>query len=64
MQWSFGITCWEIFSLRLESYSSVDVLQMTNYLKGGGTLEQPPLCSDEMYVVGSLSFPFNTCETL
>ncbi|XP_065919834.1 tyrosine-protein kinase receptor UFO-like isoform X2 [Dysidea avara] len=47
--WSFGITCWEIFSLGLEPYPSVDVLQMTNYLKGGGTLDQPPLCSDEMY---------------
>ncbi|XP_065919836.1 tyrosine-protein kinase receptor TYRO3-like isoform X4 [Dysidea avara] len=47
--WSYGITCWEIFSLGLEPYPSVDVLQMANYLKGGGTLDQPPLCSDEMY---------------
>ena len=51
VQWSFGITYWEIFSLGLESYPSVDVLQMTNYLKGGGTLDQPPLCSNEMYVI-------------
>ena len=50
-QWSFGVTCWEIFSLGRQPYGGVDNYEMTKYLSEGHRLEQPTLCSDEMLVV-------------
>ena len=43
LQWSFGVTCWEIFTLGLQPYPSVDEYDMINYLKSGGMLDKPPL---------------------
>ena len=49
LQWSFGVTCWEIFTLGLQPYPSVDEFDMVNYLKSGKILDKPILCSDKMY---------------
>ena len=48
VQWSFGVTCWEIFTLGLQPYPSVDEYDMTNYLKSGKILDKPVLSSDKM----------------
>ncbi|XP_065899286.1 tyrosine-protein kinase receptor TYRO3-like isoform X3 [Dysidea avara] len=47
--WSFGVTCWEAFTLGLQPYPSVDPHEMTDYLKTGKVLEKPSLSSEEMY---------------
>ena len=47
-QWAFGVTCWEIFSLGLQPYPTVDPFQMGDYLKGRNVLDKPSLSSDEM----------------
>ncbi|XP_065900153.1 fibroblast growth factor receptor 1-A-like [Dysidea avara] len=49
--WSLGVTCWEVFTLGLQPYPSVDASEMTTYLKSGKVLDKPPLSSDEMYKV-------------
>ena len=47
-QWSFGVTCWEIFSLGRQPYPGVDNFEVAKYLNDGNRLEQPALCSNEM----------------
>ena len=49
-QWSYGITCWEIFSLGRIPYPGVDNVDVISLLKSGKRLEQPELCPSEMYV--------------
>ncbi|XP_065899288.1 uncharacterized protein [Dysidea avara] len=46
--WSFGVTCWEVFTLGLQPYPTVDPHEMADYLKTGKMLEKPSLSSDEM----------------
>ena len=52
MQWSFGITCWEIFSGGKSPYPGVDPLSLTQLLQNGQRLDKPlnAACSDTMYV--------------
>ena len=48
MQWSYGITCWEIFSLGRIPYPAVDNSNIITLLKTGERLEKPDLCPLEM----------------
>ena len=53
LQWSYGVTCWEIFTLGLQPYPSVDEYGMADYLKSGKILDKPILSSDKMCVSNS-----------
>jgi len=48
IQWSYGVTCWEIFSLGRIPYPGVDIVDVIALLKGGKRLEQPKLCPSKM----------------
>ena len=48
IQWSYGITCWEIFSLGRIPYPGVDNAVVINLLKSGKRLEQPHLCPPDL----------------
>ena len=47
-QWSYGVTCWEIFSLGRIPYPGADNANIITLLKCGKRLEQPELCPSEM----------------
>ena len=48
MQWSYGVTCWEVFSLGRGPYPGVDNAEITDYISNGNRLKQPPLCPDDV----------------
>ena len=47
-QWSFGVTCWEIFSLARTPYPSIANSEIVDYLVNGHRLPKPTLCRDKM----------------
>ena len=49
-QWSFGVTCWEIFTLGLQPYPTVNSHEMAKYLMSGERLDKPVLASNKMSV--------------
>ena len=50
LQWSFGVTCWEVFSTGKNPYPGVDPFSLIRYLERGERLERPlnTACSQEM----------------
>ena len=50
VQWSFGVTCWEVFSLGKNPYPGVDPFSLIKYLEKGERLAKPlnEACSQEM----------------
>ncbi|CAI8031785.1 Tyrosine-protein kinase transforming protein RYK [Geodia barretti] len=53
--WSFGVTCWEVFSLGRNPYPGVDPFSLMRYLDGGERLDKPQntACSQEIYCIMS-----------
>ena len=49
-QWSFGVTCWEIFSLGRQPYPGVQNSEIATLLEHGKRLSKPPLCDEAMCV--------------
>ncbi|CAI8021113.1 Tyrosine-protein kinase transforming protein SEA [Geodia barretti] len=49
--WSFGVTCWEVFSLGKNPYSGVDSFSLVRYLERGERLDRPlnAACSQEIF---------------
>ncbi|XP_065909293.1 uncharacterized protein [Dysidea avara] len=47
--WSYGVTCWEIFSLGRIPYPGVDNAEVIKTLKRGDRLDKPDLCPSDMY---------------
>jgi len=48
IQWSYGITCWEVFSLGRIPYTGINNAGMIKFLKDGKRLEKPVLCPDKL----------------
>jgi serine/threonine protein kinase len=51
MQWSFGVTCWEVFTCGAVPYPGLNPLNVQRELKLGRRLERPKntVCSDEIW---------------
>ena len=47
-QWSFGVLCWEVFSLGQAPYAGLDNSDIPEYLTNGYRLKKPTLCSDQL----------------
>jgi AXL receptor tyrosine kinase len=47
--WSFGVTCWEVFSLGKTPYPSVANANVLEYIENGQRLNKPLLCPVEIY---------------
>ena len=49
MQWSFGVTCWEVFSLGRSPYPAMGPTEVVVFLDGGSRLKTPNnmTCSEE-----------------
>lgn len=52
LQWSFGVTCWEVFSGGKTPYPGVDPMTLSKMLEGGKRLSKPlnSACPEEMLV--------------
>ena len=49
LQWSYGVTCWEVFSLGCAPYPGVQNHEILNYItKHNQRLENPSLCPRKM----------------
>ena len=48
IQWSYGVTCWEVFSLGRTPYPGIENHEILDYITGGGRLKKPYLCSERM----------------
>lgn len=51
VQWSFGITCWEVFSAGKRPYPEVDPMSLVKLLETGARMDKPynAACPDSMY---------------
>ena len=47
--WSFGVTIWEILTFGRQPYEGKDANQVVLLLKSGQQLEQPAICSTDLY---------------
>ena len=52
-QWSFGVVCWEVFTLGKTPYPGLDPRSVIRMLDEGERLDKPstPSCTQDMYVV-------------
>ena len=50
IQWSYGVTCWEVFTCGSVPYAGVPALTLSRELSLGHRLPRPSnaVCSDEM----------------
>ena len=50
LQWSFGVTCWEVFTCGRVPFSGIKAMSLLTALRNGERLERPinAACSDEM----------------
>ena len=53
VQWSFGVTCWEIFSTAKTPYPGIHPTSLITQLENGERLPKPnnAACCDAMYVI-------------
>ena len=53
LQWSYGVTCWELFTGGKIPYPGVDPVSLSSHLENGHRLDKPnnAACSEEMLVL-------------
>ncbi|XP_065883016.1 uncharacterized protein [Dysidea avara] len=49
--WSYGITCWEVFSLGRVPYPTVSNHEILDYIDAGNRPIKPKLCPDNMFAL-------------
>ena len=56
LQWSYGVTCWELFTGGKIPYPGVDPVSLPSLLESGHRLDKPKnaACSEKMYDVSTL----------
>ncbi|XP_060071650.1 tyrosine-protein kinase receptor-like [Ylistrum balloti] len=47
--WAFGVVLWEVFTMGFVPYPGKTNAEVMKYVLGNGRLNQPPLCSGELY---------------
>lgn len=49
--WSFGVTCWEVFSLGHTPYPAIDPFALIKFLQNGERLEKPlnAACTEKVF---------------
>ena len=52
-QWSFGVTCWEIFNGGKTPYPGISPIDLPHKLETGFRMDKPlnAACSDDVYVI-------------
>ena len=48
IQWSFGVVCWEVFSLGRVPFPGVDNADIPDYISRGNRLRKPTLCPNQV----------------
>ena len=48
LQWSYGITCWEVFSLGRTPYPTIPNHEILKHIDDGNRPSKPDLCPDIM----------------
>lgn len=49
--WAFGVVLWEIGTLGSSPYPGIDNKELLQFLKAGGRLKKPDICSEKHYNV-------------
>ena len=49
--WSFGITCWEVFSYGLSPYNQIKNLDVQAQVRSGMRLDRPATCPEPFYAL-------------
>jgi serine/threonine protein kinase len=57
--WSFGVLCWEVYSLGETPYRGLRAEQVLLAVESGVRLERPALCPTEVFVIVGLRFFMN-----
>lgn len=57
--WSFGVTVWELLTFGKRPYESIKSQDMLEHIEKGGKLEQPSICSLDVYMTLTLCWNFD-----
>ena len=48
LQWSYGVTCWEVFSLGRSPYPGIENHEILQHISTGERLRRPSLCPEQL----------------
>jgi c-mer proto-oncogene tyrosine kinase len=57
--WSYGVTCWEVFSLGRSPYPGIENHEILQHISSGGRLKKPTLCPDKLYEIVGACWQYN-----